>query len=183
MLLSFEGSVCLWQGEELGQTDTVLAFEELTDPQGINFWPEPIGRDNTRTPMVWDGSANGGFSAGKPWLPVKPPQLARHVAGQEAEAESVLHLYRKALAFRRQTPALISGRSHFHDVPGPLLAFTRGDGPGAVTCIFNLGKTAQSLKVSGTGALIGPSEAQLQGGVLDLPGNGWAWISGTQALS
>jgi alpha-glucosidase len=183
MLLSFEGSVCLWQGEELGQTDTVLAFEELTDPQGINFWPEPIGRDNTRTPMVWDGSANGGFSAGKPWLPVKPPQLARHVAGQEAEAESVLHLYRKALAFRRQTPALISGRSHFHDVPGPLLAFTRGDGPGAVTCIFNLGKTAQSLKVSGTGALIGPSEAQLQGGVLDLPGNGWAWISGTEALS
>ncbi|NBO21387.1 MAG: alpha-glucosidase, partial [Rhodobacteraceae bacterium] len=40
MLLSFQGSVCLYQGEELGQTDTELAFEELTDPQGIAFWPE-----------------------------------------------------------------------------------------------------------------------------------------------
>ena len=61
LLLSFQGSICLWEGEEIGQTDTELVFEELTDPQGINFWPEPVGRDNTRTPMVWDASPNGGF--------------------------------------------------------------------------------------------------------------------------
>jgi alpha-glucosidase len=64
LLLSFQGSICLWQGEELGQTDTELAFEDLTDPQGIAFWPEPMGRDGTRTPMVWDGSPHGGFTHG-----------------------------------------------------------------------------------------------------------------------
>ena len=83
LLLSLEGSVCIYQGEELGQTETELEFDELTDPQGIRFWPEYKGRDGCRTPMVWDGGdAASGFSTGRPWLPVKAPQAARHVAGQ-----------------------------------------------------------------------------------------------------
>ena len=61
MLLSFEGTICLYQGEELGQTETELEFHELTDPQGITFWPEHKGRDSCRTPMVWDGSARVGL--------------------------------------------------------------------------------------------------------------------------
>ncbi len=178
MLLSFEGSVCLWQGEEVGQTDTALVFEELTDPQGINFWPEPIGRDNTRTPMVWDGSANGGFTAGKPWLPVKAPQLSRNVAVQTADAGSVLHHYRDVLAFRRQTPALITGKGRFHDAPDPLLAFTRGEGADAVLCVFNLGVEPRALSLTGVPVLVGPSRASLGGQTLTLPGNGWAWVRG-----
>ena len=106
LLLSFQGSICLWEGEEIGQTDTELVFEELTDPQGINFWPEPVGRDNTRTPMVWDASPNGGFTTGKPWLPVKAPQLARNVASQVGVAGSVLETYRAMLAYRRGSDAL-----------------------------------------------------------------------------
>lgn len=183
MLLSFQGSVCLWQGEELGQTDTELELWELTDPQGINFWPEPIGRDNTRTPMVWDATANGGFTTGKPWLPVKAPQLARNVAAQEAEAGSVLHGYRAMLAFRRANPVLITGRTTFHDMREPVLAFTRGTGEGAMTCIFNLGKTPVEVDLSGSPALRGPSEARLSGAHLTLPGNGYAWLSGVSALA
>ena len=57
MLLSFEGSICLYQGEELGQTETDIVFHELTDPPGITFWPDYKGRDGCRTPMVWDDSA------------------------------------------------------------------------------------------------------------------------------
>ena len=72
LLLSLEGSICIYQGEELGQTETELELFELTDPQGIRFWPEPIGRDGCRTPMVWDaGNASSGFSTGRPWLPIK----------------------------------------------------------------------------------------------------------------
>jgi glycosidase len=33
LLISLQGSLCLWQGEELGQTDTELDFEDLVDPQ------------------------------------------------------------------------------------------------------------------------------------------------------
>ncbi len=65
MLLSFRGSVCLYQGEELGLEESALAFEELTDPPGITFWPDYKGRDGCRTPMPWDrGNDYSGFSTG-----------------------------------------------------------------------------------------------------------------------
>ena len=157
LLLSLQGSVCLWQGEELGQTDTVLTLDELTDPQGINFWPEPIGRDNTRTPMVWDASPNAGFSTVKPWLPVKPEQAARHVAGQVGVAGSVLEYYRAMLGFRRTSDALRLGQTRFLDLPEPVLGFVRGEGAGAVLCLFNLSPTPQVVTVPGAGQPFGPS--------------------------
>ncbi len=94
MLLSFKGSVCLYQGEELGLPEADLLFEELTDPPGIRFWPEYKGRDGCRTPMPWDeGEAPNGFSTGKPWLPVKPEHSALNVAHQNADPDSVLSFY------------------------------------------------------------------------------------------
>lgn len=161
LILSFQGSICLWQGEELGQTDTELALEELTDPQGINFWPEPVGRDNTRTPMVWDNSANGGFTGGNgtPWLPVKAPQLARNVASQVGVAGSVLEGYREMLAFRRATDALHGkAATRFLDLPDPVLGFIRGDGADAVLCLFNLSPTTVTLQETGLQAQVGPHQ-------------------------
>jgi alpha-glucosidase len=157
LLLSFEGSICLWQGEELGQTDTELGFDELTDPQGIAFWPEPVGRDNTRTPMVWDGSPNGGFTTGKPWLPVKPEQAARHVDGQAGAQGSVLEHYRTALAFRKGSAALRDGKIRFLDLDEPVLGFVRGEGKDALLCLFNLSPVARVVSVSGVAGPVGPS--------------------------
>lgn len=152
LLLSFQGSICLWEGEEIGQTDTQLDLEELTDPQGINFWPEPIGRDNTRTPMVWDASPNGGFTTGKPWLPVKAPQLARNVASQSGVAGSVLEHYRSMLHYRKVSKPLVEGRTVFLHLPEPILAFTREIEGEALLCIFNLSPEFQYLELDGTGA-------------------------------
>ncbi len=175
LLLSLQGSICLWQGEELGQTDTELGLDELTDPQGIAFWPEPIGRDNTRTPMVWDGSVNGGFSTGKPWLPVKAAQLARNVAGQVGVAGSVLESYRAMLAFRRAEAALVSGDTRFIDTPEPVLAFWRGD---QVLCVFNLSPGAVAVTVEGAGAALGPAQGLARdGNVLKLAGNGYGFFA------
>ncbi len=177
LLAAMQGSICLWQGEELGQTDTELGFEELTDPQGINFWPEPIGRDNTRTPMVWDASANGGFTTGKPWLPVKAPQLARNVAGQKGVAGSVLEFYRSLLAFRRTEDALITGTTDFFDLPEPILAFTRG---GTLLCVFNLSPKPRVVEVEGVAAVTGPSVgASLKGQTLTLGPNAAAFLTVT----
>lgn len=181
LLLSFEGSICLWQGEELGQTDTELAFEELTDPQGIVFWPEPIGRDNTRTPMVWDASAQGGFTTGTPWLPVKAPQLARNVASQSGVAGSVLESYRDMIAFRRDTDALVTGRTRIFDLPEPVLAFMRGD---ALLCLFNLSAEPVTLTVTGVSGPVGPSQsAQLDGSNLSLGANGYAFLAASGVVT
>ena len=43
LLLSMQGSVCLYQGEELGLTEAELSFEDLADPYGIEFWPRVQG--------------------------------------------------------------------------------------------------------------------------------------------
>lgn len=177
LLLALPGSICLWEGEELGQTDTALAFEDLTDPQGIAFWPAPVGRDPTRTPMVWDGGPEGGFTTGTPWLPVKPEQLRRNVADQEGKPGSVLEFYRRMLAFRRDRAALKQGAVRFLDVAEPLLAFSRGKGADAILCVFNLSPHPADMD-AGARRLIGPEGGgRLTDGRLTLPPNGFAFLA------
>ena len=183
MLLSFPGAISLYQGEELGQTETDLVYAELTDPPALRFWPEVRGRDGCRTPMVWDRTqANAGFSTGIPWLPVKEPQAARAVAGQQADNDSVLAAYRAIIAFRKATPALRWGRTEFLELAEPILAFRRDHEGQAVTCVFNLSARPVRLKTDAT-ALTGPSSAMLGEGILSLPANGFAWIEGAPGLS
>jgi alpha-glucosidase len=177
LLLSLEGSVCLYQAEELGQTETELDLAELTDPQGIRFWPAPIGRDGCRTPMVWDAALpNAGFTAGKPWLPVKPPQAKRAAAGQERDPDSVLALYRAMLRLRRATPALRSGRTAFFDLADPVLAFTRG---GTVLCVFNLSPDKREVMLKGGGEMALSQGAKHKDDRLVLQPNGFAIMSAT----
>jgi len=149
VLLSLEGSVCLYQGEEMGQVETEMEYHELTDPTAISFWPDDKGRDGCRTPMVWSANApNGGFSrANKTWLPVKSPQIARSVDVQETDENSVLNFYREMLALRRARPDMQLGRSNFIDTPEPILAFTRGEN---TLCVFNLSAKAQTMTLPQT---------------------------------
>lgn len=172
LLLSLEGSVCMYQGEELGQTETDLEYHELTDPQGIRFWPENKGRDGCRTPMTWDDSqVNAGFSTAKPWLPVKAAQMGQHAAGQLGKEGSVLEFYRQMLQLRRELAVLRTGRTVFFDTFEPVLAFSRG---GKVLCVFNLSPAAQTVQVQGVNTPILLGAAALQGTTLKLGGNGFA---------
>ena len=173
LLLSLQGSVCLYQGEELGQTETDLDFEELTDPAGINFWPEEKGRDGCRTPMVWEaGAPHAGFStANSTWLPVKPPQAEVAVDTQAGDG-SVLSFYRRMLALRRQTPALQTGGTEWLATDDPVLAFRRG---GEVGCYFNLSPHPVDVSAEGNNVLISES-AELADARLKLGPNGFALI-------
>ena len=99
LILSLRGSVCLYQGEELGLSEEVLDFEDLQDPYGIQFWPTFKGRDGCRTPMVWNsGNMNAGFSEVAPWLPVPPEHIHSAVSEQEQASGSLLNHYRDVLA-------------------------------------------------------------------------------------
>ncbi|MEL6641070.1 MAG: alpha-glucosidase [Pseudomonadota bacterium] len=184
MLLSFEGAIGIYQGEELGQIESELSYDELTDPPALRFWPGIKGRDGCRTPMVWEKDApNGGFSAERPWLPVKAPQLARAVDAQEAANDSALHFYRRSIAFRKSQPALRMGKTTFLTLPEPVLAFQRAADDQTMTCAFNLSTEPQRLTVIGDAALAGPHHAQLEGTQLTLPGNGFAYLSHDGTLS
>jgi alpha-glucosidase len=184
MLLSFEGSIYLYQGEELGQTETDIEYHELTDPPGFRFWPDYKGRDGCRTPMVWDGSAAGGFTEGTPWLPVKAPQRLRNVAAQAGVEGSVLETYRSLLAFRRATPLLREGKTRFLTAEDQVLAFGRETGGAGMVCLFNLSPEPVTLTVGGLQALTGPhAKADLTGETLVLGPNGYAWAQPAGAMS
>lgn len=152
LLMSLRGSVCIYQGEELGLTEASLAFEDLQDPYGIRFWPEFKGRDGCRTPMVWSKDAtNGGFSRAKPWLPVPADHLAKAVDTQEGDAASLLEHYRRFLAFRRSHPALAKGEIAFLKAEDDVVAFTRREGNEEVVCVFNLGSAPANIDLGGRG--------------------------------
>jgi len=157
ILLSLRGSVCLYQGEELGFGEATLRFEDLADPYGIRFWPEFKGRDGCRTPMVWESNApNGGFTQGKPWLPVSPAHVARAANREVGDPASVLARYRQLIAFRRAHPALRSGTIHLLDAPADVLAFIREADGERVLCVFNLGRgdAAFTIPAGGTVAAL-----------------------------
>ena len=112
LIHAIRGSVCLYQGEELGLTEARVAYEDLQDPYGIEFWPEFQGRDGCRTPMVWEVSnQNGGFSEARPWLPVAPEHLGNSVGAQEARGNGLLQHYRALVNRARRVGRAAAGRS------------------------------------------------------------------------
>lgn len=140
LMMCLRGSACIYQGEELGLTEADVPFEALQDPYGIEFWPEFKGRDGCRTPMVWEKSNdNGGFSQGKPWLPVSPEHLRNAVQAQEDDTDALLHHYRKAIALRQNHAALRKGEHSAPEADGTVLYFTRQFDGETIFCAFNLG--------------------------------------------
>ena len=145
LVCSLRGSVCVYQGEELGLTEADLPFEALRDPYGIAFWPSFKGRDGCRTPMPWTDEAHGGFSARVPWLPVPAEHRVHAVARQEADPESTLHGFRRFMRWRATQPALRWGSIEFLDLPEPMLGFVRTLGDARVLAVFNLSIDAIEL--------------------------------------
>jgi alpha-glucosidase len=178
LLGALRGSICLYQGEELGLPEAELSFEELRDPYGIRFWPAFKGRDGCRTPMVWEASKpNGGFSTGKPWLPVPENHLARAADTQNADPNSVLCHYRRALAFRREHPALVGGAIAFLDATDDILALTRTLDGETLLCVFNFSPQPAAWPLPAEiGAMLpldAPGNGQIGEGEIALPGLGF----------
>jgi alpha-glucosidase len=138
MMMCLRGALCLYQGEELGLTEGNVAFDDLQDPYGREFWPEFRGRDGCRTPMAWDDGANAGFSSGRPWLPHCHAHLEHSVAAQEANPTAILHHYRRAIAFRRAHPVLQRGEHAGIVANGSVLHFFRRLDGTEIFCAFNL---------------------------------------------
>ncbi len=139
MLFSLRGSVCLYQGEELGLPEAEVPFERIQDPYGKVLWPEFKGRDGCRTPMPWRQAPQGGFSPVEPWLPVEERHLPLAVENQQADPGSPLAATRTLLAFRAAHPVLVDGDLTLVDVGEELLGFVRESAQERLLCLFNLG--------------------------------------------
>jgi len=139
LLMSLRGSVCLYQGEELGLTEAYVSYEDLRDPYGIRFWPKFKGRDGCRTPMPWiSDNQNGGFSDAKPWLPLAIEHLQRAVGTQLAAEDSTLQFYRRMLGFRQAWKPLCKGSLDDPRAADGIVSFVRAHGDQRLFCAFNL---------------------------------------------
>ncbi len=183
MVCSLRGSVCVYQGEELGLTEADVPYESLRDPYGIAFWPQFKGRDGCRTPMPWsDADAQAGFSHGMPWLPVPAEHRARAVAQQQSDPHSVLNGFRTFMRWRRAHPALRWGDIEFVETAEPVLAFVRRLDDEALLVMFNLAGVDVDVELPagwiGASAVEGHGLApgRLDDGRLHLPGHG-AWFA------
>lgn len=151
LLMSLRGTPCLYQGEELGLPEAEIAFEDLQDPYGIEFWPEYKGRDGCRSPMVWEKSNRyAGFSTTAPWLPADTAHLPLCVETQEQNSDSILHHYRNAIALRKQYDPLVKGTQTDYMAQGDVASFIRRYNGRQMFCAFNLGQQTASLSLPDT---------------------------------
>lgn len=152
LILTLRGSVCLYQGEELGLTEAVLDFEDLQDPYGIQFWPTFKGRDGCRTPMVWShNEPNAGFSEGKPWLPVPYEHLTSTADLQAEHDDSILQHYRRMLAFRERHQVFAKGSIAFADAPDNVLMFVREHQGTRMLVVINMSDRPRSVELDDKG--------------------------------
>lgn len=150
LMMCIRGSVCIYQGEELGLPEAEIDHFHLRDPYGKEFWPEFKGRDGCRTPMVWEDKAPfGGFSATDPWLPVPDDHHNFSVNVQEKDINSLLNHYKKLTLLRKKYPVLRFGSIRDISYTDEMIHFIRDLDGVSILCVFNFSKSPQEFQLPG----------------------------------
>lgn len=121
-----QGTPYIYQGEEIGMSnphfDSIDQYRDiethnaharllqdgLTPAQALAVIDQK-SRDNSRTPMQWDGSCNAGFSSVAPWIEVNGNYRQVNVEAAMADSQSVLYHYRRLIRLRKELPTLTTG--------------------------------------------------------------------------
>ena len=122
-----QGTPYVYQGEELGMTNAYFdKLEDYRDIESINFFTELTeagimtpeymmkclmlrSRDNARTPMQWNDSAQGGFTSGEPWIRINPNYKEINAAQQLGDPDSVFYYYQKLIRLRKEKEIIVYG--------------------------------------------------------------------------
>ena len=122
-----QGTPYVYQGEELGMTNTVFnSVDDFRDLESINAYRELVesglytdedmfpkiahkSRDNARTPMQWDASKNAGFTTGTPWIAINPNYKKINVEDQLKREDSVFNYYKKLIRLRKENEIIVYG--------------------------------------------------------------------------
>ena len=126
-----KGTPFIYQGQEIGMSnwypnDPEMYEDVQTRWQYFNVAtkkpPEKRlqrlwhgSRDSARTPVQWSAEKNAGFTTGTPWFYVNENYVDVNVAAQEADENSVLNFYRKAIALRRELSCVKHGSYREYD--------------------------------------------------------------------
>jgi alpha-glucosidase len=146
LLLTLRGTPTLYYGDEIGMHQVAIAPDQVRDPFEKNVPGLGVGRDGCRTPMQWSAAPNAGFSNATPWLPLADDFAHENVVNHEADARSILSLYKALIALRKKLPALVTGDYVPMAAAGDLLLYRRQGPQGSVVVALNLGAEPVSLE-------------------------------------
>lgn len=167
LLFGLRGTVFLYQGEELGVTNTPFdSVDEFDDLNTIDQYYRAVkagfnekealkfagdrSRDNSRTPYPWNAEKYGGFSDVQPWIKLNPGYREINARQQLDAKDSIFRFYQKLIRIRREEPEiLIYGLTEDIDVQQDnVLAFSRKDGAGKKVSIYiNMGEEDEKFSV------------------------------------
>lgn len=127
MLLTLQGSPYIYQGDEIGMTNTTFdSIEDCRDIESINMFHQQHiekgvdatklmelickkGRDNARTPMQWNEEKNAGFTIGTPWIAVNDNYKDIHVKAQREDKDSIFSYYKRMIQLRKNEKVMVYG--------------------------------------------------------------------------
>ena len=147
LLLTLRGTPTIYQGEEIGMMDTPIPPHLVQDPFERNVPGFGLGRDPVRTPMPWSPERHGGFTQGRPWLPLNPDADVLNVSTQANDPRSMLSLYRALIRLRRDSDVLLIGDLRLLAATDNVLAYERRLGRKRLVVALNMTGQALSLQV------------------------------------
>jgi oligo-1,6-glucosidase len=169
MLLTLRGTPFIYQGDELGMTNYPFkSIADYNDIEAKNGYKADVvtgkvseadylanlrhmSRDNARTPVQWDTSANGGFTTGaQPWLAVNPNYKEINAAQELADPNSVYRYTQQMIELRHKTPALVYGDYADLDPMNPsIFAYVRSLGVDRYLVVLNFSDKPATYKIPG----------------------------------
>lgn len=149
MLLTLRGTPTMYYGDEIGMHDVPIPPDKVQDPYERNVPGLGFGRDPQRSPMQWDVSHCAGFTTGEPWLPVADDFFLFNVENGSDDPASLLNLYRRLIALRREEPALSVGQYVRHGVAEDVIVYERRHDGRRFVVALNMGHEPRSLAVHG----------------------------------
>ncbi|MBW4836990.1 MAG: alpha-glucosidase [Staphylococcaceae bacterium] len=160
-----QGTPFIYQGQEIGMTnypfDSIETFNDVAVKNEYNIVKAQGGdvnallnkykmenRDNSRTPMQWDQSTNGGFTNGTPWFPVNPNYKTINVEQQIHDPQSILQFYKDLIQLKKSDEIYTYGQFNLVDEDNPnLFAYTRTLNSKKVLVVGNLTDQVSKLNV------------------------------------
>jgi oligo-1,6-glucosidase len=163
-LLTQRATPYYFQGDELGMTNIKFdKIEDYRDIETINWYKQVkaeggdvqqlldshkiSARDNSRTPIQWDNTANGGFTTGTPWLKVNSNYDKINAAQQEKDENSTLNYFRKLTELRKKELTLVYGKYAVVDERNEnVYAYTRELNSKKLLILLNFKATESTVK-------------------------------------
>ncbi|HDP3083325.1 TPA: alpha-glucosidase [Staphylococcus aureus] len=160
-----QGTPFIYQGQEIGMTnypfESIETFNDVAvkndyqivkaqggDVDALLAKYKDENRDNSRTPMQWDDTLNGGFTNGEPWFPVNPNYKSINVAQQLEDEHSVLQFYKDLIQLRKSNDVYVYGQFDLVDAENSqVFAYTRTLNEKQVLIVGNLTNHEAELTV------------------------------------